>query len=399
MAKELVVIEYDDLVRDVDLSEGLLEAWGPKGLGVIAIRGVPRWEELYEQVLRLSHSLAHLPPDALAALEHEPSLYNAGWSHGKEKLGDKPDFAKGSFYFNPLSDAPGTEEDREQFPWAMPRNLWPEELPELEGSCKALGQAMHGVCGHLARLVDRTMVGRVEGYDVELGKVLSETEKCKGRLLYYFPPQDAPTDPNDEADKDGKKAPRDDQDAVREDGWIGWHNDSGFLTALTPDQYYDDETGERITNPDPDGAGLWVVDRDGGAVHVSIPPDCMAVQVGECTQVVTGGALVATPHCVRGCRPSLTAGRRVARVSCPCFIDTHPNFPLLMPNGSTREFVLAQGLSNKVPPLGDRWERDGATFGDFLGASFRRYYEWALTPAATQESAAEAKSDTAAPAA
>ena len=28
--------------------------------------------------------------------------YNVGWSYGKEKLGDKPDFGKGSYYGNPL---------------------------------------------------------------------------------------------------------------------------------------------------------------------------------------------------------------------------------------------------------------------------------------------------------
>jgi len=321
-------------------------------------------------VLRLSHALAHLPVASLAALEHEPSLFNAGWSHGKERLGDKPDFAKGSFYFNPLSDAPGTEEDREKFPWAMPLNIWPKELPEMAGACKALGQAMHEVCQHLGRLVDRTMAGRVDGYAADLTSTLRDTQKCKGRLLYYFPPKEVlVADASSEVD------------SVSEDGWIGWHNDSGFLTALTPDLYVDDATGEVLQNPDPAGAGLWVVDRDGGSVRVEIPRDCMAVQVGECTQVVTGGELVATPHCVRGCRPELTGGRRVARISCPCFVDTHPTFPLRMPAGSTREAVLARGLSSKVPPLGERWEQDGQTFGDFLGASFRRYYDWSLSKA------------------
>ena len=33
-------------------------------------------------VLRLSHPLAHLPPESLKALEHEASMYNAGWSGG-----------------------------------------------------------------------------------------------------------------------------------------------------------------------------------------------------------------------------------------------------------------------------------------------------------------------------
>ncbi|CAE8693924.1 unnamed protein product, partial [Polarella glacialis] len=263
------------------------------------------------------------------------------------------------FYFNPLSDAPGSEEDREKFPWAMPKNIWPKEIAELEPHCKALGKAMHEVCAGLAVQVDKIMGDRVKTYDADLGPTVSETQKCKGRLLYYFPPAKAP----DAGEAAG---------AVSEDGWIGWHNDSGFLTALTPDMYVDDDTGAVVPNPDPD-AGLWVVSRDGNAVPVKIPSDCMAIQVGECLQVVTGGELVATPHCVRGCRPSHTGGRRVARVSCPCFIDTHPSFPVRMPEGCSREEVLARGFSAKVPPLGERWT-EGATFGDFLGATFRRYY-------------------------
>jgi hypothetical protein len=33
-----------------------------------------------------------------------------GWSHGNEKLqGDRPDWAKGSYYGNPLVDAPSDD--------------------------------------------------------------------------------------------------------------------------------------------------------------------------------------------------------------------------------------------------------------------------------------------------
>eukprot|EP00429_Kryptoperidinium_foliaceum_P131740 CAMPEP_0176271042 /NCGR_PEP_ID=MMETSP0121_2-20121125/45004_1 /TAXON_ID=160619 /ORGANISM="Kryptoperidinium foliaceum, Strain CCMP 1326" /LENGTH=372 /DNA_ID=CAMNT_0017611191 /DNA_START=55 /DNA_END=1173 /DNA_ORIENTATION=- len=368
MSVDLVVVEYGDLCANADLSLELLRAWGENGLGIIAVRGIPGWVDTYTDVLRQAHPLAHLSEGSLKALEDEESMYNAGWSHGKEKLGDKPDFAKGSFYFNPVSDAPGTEEDRKQFPWAMPKNRWPAELPEMPLACKRLGATMRDVVAHLARHVDSCMERTVEGYRAQLGALVSDTQKCKGRLLYYFPPAAAESSPS--------KKQRQDTEKVLEDGWIGWHNDSGFFTALSPDLYVDDGTGEVIDNPDPE-AGLWVVARSGCSVRVSIPRDCMCVQVGECVQVVTGGVLVATPHCVRGCRPSLTRGRRVARVSCPCFIDTHPSFPLAMPAGGQRDAVLARGLSSKVPPLGERWTHDGQTFGDFLGASFRRYYEWA----------------------
>jgi hypothetical protein len=90
--------------------------------------------------------------------------------------------------------------------------------------------------------------------------------KAKGRLLYYFPL-------SEEEVKD-----------AGDDSWIGWHNDSGFLTALAGDMYVNDQTGEKVNCPDP-AAGLYVNARDGSAIKIDIPEDCMAVQIGECAQV------------------------------------------------------------------------------------------------------------------
>jgi isopenicillin N synthase-like dioxygenase len=107
---------------------------------------------------------------------------------------------------------------------------------------------------------------------------------------------------------------------------------------------------------------------------VSIPSDCLGIQIGECLQVVSGGLLVATPHCVRGCKN--TPG--VARASLPCFIDTHITFPLAMPSGCTREDVFRNTVAQRVPPLANRWTTDGVPFADFLGDTFKAYYEWAM---------------------
>lgn len=163
--------------------------------------------------------------------------------------------------------------------------------------------------------------------------------------------------------------------------------------------YVHHETGERIVEcPDP-AAGLYVMDRRrrsrasndntddntnndytkevySKAVRVVIPPDCVAVQVGECTQIVTGGAVQATPHCVRGCRPQY-GGSTVARISLPCFVDTAPSFALCLPPGSTRDDVWKADCSNnQVPPLEARWHSDGMAFGDFLHTTFEMYYNW-----------------------
>lgn len=290
------------------------------------------------------------------------SLYNAGWSFGKEKLkGDKPDLSKGSFYYNPLTDMPGTEADREQFPLSYPCNVWPkdEDLPGFKDSAVSLGKLLHNVVVDLSCHIDHLVKSKVDGYkEHTLYEAMQKTDKAKARLLYYFPLRNV--------------ASNECSAEIEEDSWIGWHNDSGFLTALAGDCYVDDQTGCRIDNPDPD-AGLYVTQRSGKSIRVDIPPDCMAIQMGECVQIITGGLLVATPHCVRGARSN---AQGVARISHPCFIDTAPNFPLSLPKGRTSQQVFESSVSSKVPPLSERWTSDGMKFGDFLHATFSRYYDW-----------------------
>jgi isopenicillin N synthase-like dioxygenase len=340
---DLVVIDYADILDPIaDVSRAILEAFGADGLGVLAIKNIPDWEVLTKKTLPVAHKLVNLPGSTLKSLEHEDSLFNSGWSFGKEKLGDKPDVHKASYYFNPLSDD-ARPETRELYPWALPANRWPsEELPEMEAVCKSLGSLMHSVTVSLARRIDGMGLG------TKIADEMESSLKAKGRLLYYFPVEG-------ESDKNGE--------------WIGWHNDSGFLTALTPDVFMVHSTGEQVANPEPENCGLWVAARNGELHRVSVPKDCMAVQCGECMQVITGGRLVATPHCVRP--PTVSEG--VARVSMPVFVDVSPDFPLKSPLG--REAVFVNTVKQKVPPLSDRWT-EGASFADFLGASFKAYYQW-----------------------
>ena len=300
------------------------------------------------------------------------SLYNAGWSRGKEKLGDKPDYAKASYYFNPLTDTPGTEAERAMYPASYPCNKWPKEdqtnLKSFRDNAKHLGEIMHNTAVLLSRHIDRLAVRNVKGYRPGLlYNAMKETEKAKGRLLYYYPIEQS-------GDCDGPKPSF--------DNWIGWHNDSGFLTTLSGELYLDDATGKPLhkSQIDPD-AGLYVTDRSGESIHVSIPEDCMAIQIGEVVQILTGGVVSATPHCVRGPNPNFNSadgpGIKVARISCPCFIDSKPTFPLVAPNGSSKEQVVNAGVGReKVPALEDRWTQDGMAFGDFLQKTFEKYYDW-----------------------
>lgn len=386
-------------------------------LGLIAIRNIPNFIKSKTQFLPLAYKLATLPPSKLSTLTNPKSMYNSGWSHGKEKLkNNQPDLSKGCFYFNPIVDVPGTIEEREMYPTSYPVNIWPGEdmIPGggFERCGKDLGCLMKDVVTLLASHIDDYVKaqmqssgtnvekeGEGEGYSGSaccMGEEMKHTEKVKGRLLYYFP-QD--TDMN----RDETKNNNNNNNDPEIDSWIGWHNDSGFLTALAGDIYVDHDTGEIIPKDEIDPkAGLYVQDRSGDIRQIRIPDDCMAIQIGECLQIITGGHVVATPHCVRGADPNWECSssddtgttvsanttrtvngkkRKVARISFPCFVDTVPSFPLTVPPGRTRDDIFKSGVVGcaKVPPLEERWTENGMDFGSFLQKTFALYYDWTKT--------------------
>lgn len=356
VTSNIVVVDYQQITKEPSpshsIADQLEQAYGGSGCGILVIRNVPGFLQAKNTFLPMAHSLVHLP-NLEQDFTDAGSLYNAGWSYGKEKLGNKPDLAKGSFYFNPSTDTPGSEEDRRSYPASYPCNLWPASLPDFEPAAKHIGTIMKDVVVALTKHIDAFAAEKVIHYPPNvLYNAMKETEKGKGRLLYYFPLSDQASTPS-------------------QDSWTGWHNDSGFLTALAGDIYVDATTGEPVECPDPH-AGLSVVDRRNSIVQVIIPPDCMAVQIGECVQILTGGAVVATPHCVRGAKAP-----NVARISLPLFIDTPPSFALYVPKGSARLDVLQASVgTSRVPQLESRWTDDGITFGDFLQNTFAQYYKW-----------------------
>mmetsp|Transcript_23272 Transcript_23272/g.23929 ORF Transcript_23272/g.23929 Transcript_23272/m.23929 type:complete len:365 (+) Transcript_23272:80-1174(+) len=356
----LVVIEYLDLLSNKDLSEDILKAYGSESIGALAIRGIPNWEEMCQTSFPHIYRLQSLSEEKLSELEDPSSMYNAGWSLGKEKMGDQPDFSKASFYFNPLADDP-CPEYRDEYPWALPRNKWPleEDIPSFKSDVCRLGSVMKDVAVLLAKHIDSLLTLRLPGYESGLFyNAMLSSMKAKARALYYYPISTTSNNSN--------------SSTTSSDNWIAWHNDSGFLTCLAGEVFLDHATGTIIPNPEPEHAGLWIADRESQERKITIPSDCLGIQVGECLQIISGGLLVATPHCVRGCR--YTPG--VARVSLPCFIDTPPTFPLSIPKGCVRDDVFRNTVAKRVPPLSERWLQDGETFANFLGNTFRVYYEW-----------------------
>ena len=364
--ERLVIVEYHELIdptnkKKEQLQEKFEAAFGLNGIGIIGIRNVPGFVEAKTELLSLTHSLANLPEEELKELEAPETLYNTGWSHGKEMLKHGiPDWNKASFYFNPLVDVPGTKEERTKFPLSYPSNRWPRysSLPPFRNAARRLGSLMKDVAIELSRHIDDYALSKNDSYQPEtLFQSLINTEKVKGRLLYYYPLVNGDT----------KEQLVHNQS---EDSWIGWHNDSGFLTCLSGGLFMEPD-GTLLPKSPCDNAGLYVMDRDEQILKVKLPRDCMGIQIGECTQILTGGAVIATPHCVKGVPD-------VARTSFACFIDTPPTYPLRAPSARSSSAECPAFSSSRVPPLSKRWH-DGILFGEFLEKTFKMYYDFDST--------------------
>ena len=78
-----------------------------------------------------------------------------------------------------------------------------------------------------------------------LSSIIADSPCPKGRLLHYFA-----------AEAGGQAA---------SSSWCGIHRDHGSLTGLCSAMFLDAD-GSEVANPDPDHAGLWIRDREGGWV-------------------------------------------------------------------------------------------------------------------------------------
>lgn len=309
-----VTIPFPNLQdREANLSALIEEGFGPSGLGIISISDVPGYSSLRQNLLYLAPRLASLPGEEKNKLEDPHSRYNFGWSHGKEKLeSGKPDMLKGSFYANPIFDVPTTDESLiQRYPSYCGRNIWPHKaLPEFEDAFKALGRMILDVGRMVAYHCDQYVSkDNSIGANKNLEQII-ECSRCpKGRLLYYFPNQQRASSKDDLMSS-----------------WCGWHTDHGSLTGLTCAMYKRD--GIEIPCPDND-AGLYVRTRSDHIVKVVYGENEIAYQIGETTEILSGGYLCATPHCVRAPKGNEASG--VERSTFALFMqpdwDERLNFP------------------------------------------------------------------------
>lgn len=240
-----------------------------------------------------------------------------GWSHGKEALkSGQYDTMKGSYYATVLSShltnvlSTTQSEPELEYP-----NIWPDILGFQE-TFEELCTMIIDIALLVAKGCDRFASSITDEYKSgTLERIIQESTTIRARLLHYFPPS------TDEVHK-----------VEEDDAWCAVHVDDGCLTGLTSALFVDESVAppshatspvESIKtfpeSPDP-CSGLYIRSRTSEVVQINIPPDCLAFQTGSALELMTGGALKAVPHFVKG--PCKGIGK-VARNTLAVF--TQPN--------------------------------------------------------------------------
>lgn len=159
------------------------------------------------------------------------------------------------------------------------------------------------------------------------------------------------------------------------DDWCAWHADHGTLTGLCSAMFLDEDgaadcragaqpqtveagSAPRQSGADPGaapvGAGLRVLRPDGAVQGVRIPADGLAFQLGETAQVMSGGALRATRHCVAGPAGATTLSRETFAV----FMQ--PRCAAGAASWGVPGFLAGEACCTAVPRLHQRFPGAGA---------------------------------------
>ncbi len=312
---DLTALESADAAAD----RSLVDALGTYGL--VHVRGLDLDRAALLALYADFIALTERPLEQKAPLGRADLWYQRGWTPpDTEKAvlaGGQPDFKE--CYFAAPHDVDA--DCRVEYPQIYADNVWPEGLPDFQARYLAMGRLLHAtgltVLAAVARalgLAAGTFAERVEG-----GAHVT-------RLLRYLAVKP--------------------QQVERGVLWGEEHTDFNLLTLLPGGQFYDPE-GQPAPRPDEHG-GLYLRSRPtpdapaGRRVRGLAPPGCLVVQVGQQLEILTGGALVATPHEIA---PPKTPG--YTRCSLAHFVHLHAH-QVVTPLGP---FRTAETVAAYRPPV------------------------------------------------
>jgi isopenicillin N synthase-like dioxygenase len=313
-----------DLADPATAAPALRQAFSHFGLAYLAGHGVDPADvdALYDDFLRLT---------ARPRADKEPFgrgdiWFQRGWTPpNTEKAvvaGGQPDF-KECWFAAPIPPDP---EIAAMYPAIYAENIWPSSAPGFDADVfraryERVGRALHAAGESLLRIAARGL-GLDEGTFVDLAAGGPHVT----RLLHYLPLEPA--------------------QIAAGVLWGEEHTDFNLVTILPGGRFYD-AARKSCSRPD-DRSGLYLRTRgtpespQGDLVRGVAPAGCIVAQVGQQLEILTGGAMLATPHVVTA--PGVPG---FSRASSAHFIHTQSNqvlFPL-------KPFRTPESVRDYSPPV------------------------------------------------
>uniref|UniRef100_A0A061QNU1 Isopenicillin N synthase-like Fe(2+) 2OG dioxygenase domain-containing protein n=2 Tax=Tetraselmis sp. GSL018 TaxID=582737 RepID=A0A061QNU1_9CHLO len=327
-------INYLELLEEksnehAHMSKKISAAFGSQGPGFLIVTHVPGVTDIRSALFAATARAAKLSDRDLRLLRSESALGSDISSRGV------PPQQRRVTTFSRQIEVPESSTLRESY------------RPDFASSGLSLGEALH----ELASIIFRVGLLLLDLCDScfssggVLGKAVKECGSAKARLVHYH--------------KEGP--PRKKGKAPKAELWQDWHCDYGLLTGLAAPAYHEER-------------------GSGAAPHEPLPPDALLFQVGEAAEILSGGRLRATPHCVARPLPgrlfdradeSLEAeggpcGCDVSRQNCVVFLQPHWSLPLVSPPTTGRSHGSRQKAEGfEAREEGCTWEsRPFKRFGD-----------------------------------
>lgn len=187
----------------------------------------------------------------------------------------------------------------------------------------------------------------------------------KARLLYYYSFNDMKSFTNITSSSSSSS---ENLYKNKPDSWCGWHNDHSALTGLALGMYFD-EHGRVVSNVEDEVCGLYIKTRTNKIYRIHMDEEkassYLAYQIGETSQILSGGSLLATPHSVHGTNTNKYP--KISRASYAVFMQpTHEHHMRAPFDSNLEQIQLNRFLPDNVPTLSSRWNNDTYdTFGQF----------------------------------
>lgn len=281
MPEKFPVIDIWPLLQDlpashpkvVQCAEQLGQAVEEWGFFMIAGHGVPVQAE--RELLATGHAWFQQPEDVKSAVHMSRSkVYRGYFPCYAENTGGVPDTKAGMYFERELP----ADHPKVLAGWPMHgANQWPSDtMPRLQPAVQSWMQHMERVGFVLLRGMALSL-----GMREDFFSQLFTDEPFTPFRLFHYPPPPPPLDPSSPPSEWG----------------VAEHTDYGVLTLLLVD-----------------GPGLQIKRPDGHWVSAPYTPGTLVVNIGDITQLLTGGLWKATPH-----RVAQSAHR--PRLSAPFFMD------------------------------------------------------------------------------